>query len=440
MSQGPVVSGKDPRFEPTLYKHVGKTNSFTLEYYLANGGYQAAQKALTSMSPEQVVDEVKRSGLRGRGGAGFPTGLKWSFMPKNTGKQHYIVCNADESEPGSFKDRYLMEDDPHQLIEGMIIAGYAIAATKGYIYVRGEYRRAYDRLVAAIAEAKAKGYLGQGLFGTTLGFELYVHRGAGAYICGEETALMNSLEGLRANPRLKPPFPAQSGLYGQPTTINNVESLCSAVHIIARGADWFGGMGTEKSKGHKLFQVSGPFKRPGVYELPLGTTFRELLFDWAGGPTEPIQAIIPGGSSCPPLPFTDEVLDTPMDYESIQAKGSLLGTGGVIGIPASMSMVDAMWNVTRFYGHESCGKCTPCREGVSGWMVSLFEKMGTGKGQKGDVELLEDLLNQIEGRSFCALADAACWPVRGSLKHFREQYVDVVENGKPVERTAPRWR
>ncbi|MCL4454550.1 MAG: NADH-quinone oxidoreductase subunit NuoF [Deinococcus sp.] len=437
MSEGPIVSGKDPRFVRTLYAQVGKPSSWTLDAYLASGGYQAIKKAL-QMAPDAVIDEVKKSGLRGRGGAGFPTGLKWSFMPKNTGRQHYIVCNADESEPGSFKDRYLMEDDPHQLIEGMAIAGYAIAATKGYIYIRGEYRRAYDRLMAAIKEAYEKGYLGKNLFGSNFHFDLYVHRGAGAYICGEETALMNSLEGLRANPRLKPPFPAQAGLWGMPSTINNVESLCSAVHIIQRGADWFASMGTEKSKGHKLYQVSGPFKRTGVFELPMGTTFRELLYDWAGGPTEEIQAIIPGGSSCPPLPWNDETLDTSMDYESLAAKGSLLGTGGVIGIPASVSMVDAMRNITRFYGHESCGKCTPCREGVSGWMVDLFEKITTGQGEKGDVEVLENLLNQIEGRSFCALADAACWPVRGSLKHFRDQYVDLVEQKKAVNRTQ-RW-
>jgi NADH-quinone oxidoreductase subunit F len=430
-----IVSGKDPRFVPTLYAHAGKPGAWTLDYYLAHGGYKTIVKAI-QMGQDAVIEEVKKSGLRGRGGAGFPTGLKWSFMPKNTGKQHYIACNADESEPGSFKDRYLMEDDPHQLIEGMMIAGLAIQATKGYVYIRGEYKRAYDRLVAARDEARARGYLGTGLFGTGFAFDLEIHRGAGAYICGEETAMMNSLEGLRANPRMKPPFPAQAGLWGMPTTINNVESLCSAVHIIERGADWFASMGTEKSKGHKLFQVSGPFKRPGVFELPLGTTFRELLYDWAGGPTEPIQAIIPGGSSCPPLPWTDDTLDTPMDYESIVSKGSMLGTGGVIGIPTRMGMVDAMWNVTRFYGHESCGKCTPCREGVSGWMVSLFEKIGTGQGKKGDVELLEDMLNQIEGRSFCALADAACWPVRGSLKHFRDQFVEVVEGGKAIERVG----
>ncbi|MGQ9735202.1 MAG: NADH-quinone oxidoreductase subunit NuoF [Thermaceae bacterium] len=428
---GPIVSGHDPRFEKTLYSHVGQEESWTLDYYLRHGGYETARKVLKERSPEEVIEEVKRSGLRGRGGAGFPTGLKWSFMPKD-GRQHYLICNADESEPGSFKDRYILEDVPHLLIEGMIIAGYAIGATKGYIYVRGEYRRAYDRLIGAIKEAYARGYLGQNLFGSGFSFDLHVHRGAGAYICGEETALMNSLEGLRANPRLKPPFPAQSGLWGMPTTINNVETLAAVVPIMERGADWFAQMGTEKSKGMKLYQVSGPVKRPGVYELPMGTTFRELLYDWAGGPLEPIQALIPGGSSTPPLPFTDEILDTPMDYESLQAKGSLLGTGGVILIPERVSMVDVMWNVTRFYAHESCGKCTPCREGVGGFMVNLFAKIGTGQGEEKDVETLENLLDLIEGRSFCPLADAAVWPVRGSLRHFKDQYLALVQEKKPV--------
>ncbi|MGQ9510670.1 MAG: NADH-quinone oxidoreductase subunit NuoF [Thermaceae bacterium] len=435
---GPIVSGHDPRFEKTLYSHVGQEGSWTLDYYLRHGGYETARKVLKERSPEEVIEEVKRSGLRGRGGAGFPTGLKWSFMPKD-GRQHYLICNADESEPGSFKDRYILEDVPHLLIEGMIIAGYAIGATKGYIYVRGEYRRAYDRLIVAIKEAYARGYLGQNLFGSGFSFDLHVHRGAGAYICGEETALMNSLEGLRANPRLKPPFPAQSGLWGMPTTINNVETLAAVVPIMERGADWFAQMGTEKSKGMKLYQVSGPVKRPGVYELPMGTTFRELLYDWAGGPLEPIQALIPGGSSTPPLPFTDEILDTPMDYESLQAKGSLLGTGAVILIPERVSMVDAMWNVTRFYAHESCGKCTPCREGVGGFMVNLFAKIGTGQGEEKDVETLENLLDLIEGRSFCPLADAAVWPVRGSLRHFKDQYLALVQEKKPVLRPKL-WR
>jgi NADH-quinone oxidoreductase subunit F len=430
---GPIVSGLDPRFERTLYAHVGKEGSWTLDFYLAQGGYETAKKVLKERTPEEVIEEVKRSGLRGRGGAGFPTGLKWSFMPKD-GQQHYLICNADESEPGSFKDRYILEDVPHLLIEGMIIAGYAIRATVGYIYVRGEYRRAADRLEAAIAEARARGYLGQNLFGTGFSFDLHVHRGAGAYICGEETALMNSLEGLRANPRLKPPFPAQSGLWGKPTTINNVETLAAVVPILERGADWFAAMGTEQSKGMKLYQISGPVKRPGVYELPMGTTLRELIYEWAGGPLEPIQALIPGGSSTPPLPFSEEVLDTPMSYEHLQAQGSMLGTGGVILIPERVSMVDAMWNVTRFYAHESCGKCTPCREGVAGFMVNLFATIGKGEGEERDVETLEALLPLIEGRSFCPLADAAVWPVKGSLRHFKDQYLALAREKKPVPR------
>lgn len=430
---GPILSGLDPRFQRTLYAHVGKEGSWTLDYYLQHGGYETARRVLKEKTPEEVIEEVKRSGLRGRGGAGFPTGVKWSFMPKD-GKQHYLICNADESEPGSFKDRYIMEDVPHLLLEGMILAGYAIRATVGYIYVRGEYRRAADRLEAAIGEARARGYLGKNLFGTDFSFDVHVHRGAGAYICGEETALMNSLEGLRANPRLKPPFPAQSGLWGKPTTINNVETLAAVVPILERGADWFAQMGTEQSKGMKLYQVSGPVKRPGVYELPMGTTFRELLYEWAGGPLEPIQALIPGGSSTPPLPFTEEVLDTPMSYEHLQAKGSMLGTGGVILIPERVSMVDAMWNITRFYAHESCGKCTPCREGVAGFMVELFAKIGRGEGEEKDVETLEALLPLIEGRSFCPLADAAVWPVKGSLKHFKDQYLALAREKRPVPR------
>ncbi len=435
---GPILSGLDPRFQRTLYAHVGKEGSWTLDYYLGQGGYETARRVLKEKTPEEVIEEVKRSGLRGRGGAGFPTGVKWSFMPKD-GKQHYLICNADESEPGSFKDRYILEDVPHLLIEGMILAGYAIRATVGYIYVRGEYRRAADRLEAAIGEARARGYLGKNLFGTDFSFDLFVHRGAGAYICGEETALMNSLEGLRANPRLKPPFPAQAGLWGMPTTINNVETLAAVVPILERGAHWFAQMGTEQSKGMKLYQISGPVRRPGVYELPMGTTFRELIYEWAGGPLEPIQALIPGGSSTPPLPFTEEVLDTPMSYEHLQAKGSMLGTGGVILIPERVSMVDAMWNITRFYAHESCGKCTPCREGVAGFMVNLFAKIGQGEGEEKDVENLEALLPLIEGRSFCPLADAAVWPVKGSLKHFKDQYLALAREKRPVPRPAL-WR
>jgi NADH-quinone oxidoreductase subunit F len=427
----PITSGFDPRFRVRLYEHIGQEQSWTLRYAEEHGAYAGARRAL-SLTPEQVQDEVKRSGLRGRGGAGFPTGLKWSFMPKDTGKQHYLVCNGDESEPGSYKDRYLLEYDPHQLVEGMMIGCHAIRATVGYIYLRGEYILGAQRLEHAIREARSAGILGENAMGTGRKLELYVHRGAGAYICGEETALMNSLEGLRANPRLKPPFPAQAGVYGQPTTINNVETICSAALILRHGPEAYAALGTEKSKGPKLFQVSGPCRRPGVYELPLGTTYRELIYDWAGGPTEEIKGFNPGGSSAPILPFTDEILDMPMDYESVAAKGSMLGTGGVILLPKNCDIVNMMWNYVRFYSHESCGKCTPCREGISGWMVRLFEKLVRGRGEPRDVELLEDMCENIKGKAFCLLADSCLGPVMSSLKLFREEYEYIAANRKPL--------
>lgn len=434
----PIISAKDHRFAPTLYAHVGQEDSHTLQYYRKHGGYQGIKRAI-AMGNDAVIEEVKQSGLRGRGGAGFPTGLKWSFMPLNDGRQHYIICNADESEPGTFKDRYLMSEDPHQLIEGMLIGGFAMRASKGYIYIRGEYVHAAERLVEAIAEARAAGILGKNVFGSGFDFDLEVHRGAGAYICGEETALMNSLEGLRANPRLKPPFPAAAGLYGLPTTINNVETFCATTHILKYGWQWHANMGTEKSKGMKLFQISGPVHKGGVYELPLGTTFRELIYDWAGGPLEDIKAIIPGGVSCQMLPCTEEILDTPMDYESLAAAGSSLGTGGVTLIPKSDCIVDTTWNAVRFYAHESCGKCTPCREGISGWMVKMYEKLATGRGTVGDTQLILDMSENIGGRSFCALADACLGPVLSSIKHFREEY-DALEQGKRLYPARQRWR
>ncbi|GGJ20473.1 NADH-quinone oxidoreductase subunit NuoF [Deinococcus roseus] len=435
----PITSGIDPRFKPTLYARVGKKESYTIDSYKEDGGYTSLKRAF-QIGPDAIIDEMKKSGLRGRGGAGFPTGMKWSFMPLKDGRQHYIICNADESEPGSFKDRYLLTEDPHQLIEGMIIAGYAMRASVGYIYIRGEYVLAAERTWAAIKEARKAGLLGKNIQGSGFDFDLQVHRGAGAYICGEETALMNSLEGLRANPRLKPPFPAAAGLYGLPTTINNVESFCAATHIIKYGPEWFASMGTEKSKGTKLYQVSGPVKRPGVFELPMGTTFRELIYDWCGGPTEDIKAIIPGGSSTPMMPWTDEILDTPMDYESVAAKGSMLGTGGVILLPKSMCIVNATWNLVRFYAHESCGKCTPCREGISGWMVKMYEKLVRGRGKPGDVELILDMSDNISGKSFCALADACMGPVLSSIKLFRNEYDHLVVNGKPMYPAQSRWK
>lgn len=387
-----------------------------------------------------MIDEVKKSGLRGRGGAGFPTGLKWSFMPLNDGRQHYVVCNADESEPGSFKDRYLLSEDPHQLIEGMIIAAYAMRASVGYIYIRGEYVLAAERMNAAIREAEAAGLLGDNIQGSGFSMRLVVHRGAGAYICGEETALMNSLEGLRANPRLKPPFPAAAGVYGLPTTINNVETFCAAAQIVRYGWEWHANMGTEKSKGNKLFQLSGPVARPGVYELPLGTTFRELIYDWGGGPLEDIKAIIPGGSSCPMMPYTDAILDTPMDYESVAAQGSMLGTGGVTLVPKADCIVNATWNLVRFYAHESCGKCTPCREGISGWMTRMYEKLVRGGGEPRDVDLILDMSDNIAGKSFCALADACLGPVVSSVKLFREEYDALASTGKPMYPARRRWK
>ena len=435
----PITSRKDSRFEVTMYKHVGVENAWTLDYYLEHGGYEAAKKAL-KMEPKEVVNTVKSSGLRGRGGAGFPTGVKWSFMPPADERQRFLVCNADESEPGSFKDRYICEDDPHQLIEGLLIGCYAIEATIGVIYIRGEYYKGYDRLRQAIINAREAGYLGKNIFDSGFDFDIILHRGSGAYICGEETSLMNSFEGLRANPRLKPPFPAQAGVYGRPTSINNVTSLTSVVHIINNGAEWFSNMGTDDSKGTKLYQISGPVAKPGVYELPMGATFRELIYDLAGGPTEDIKALIPGGSSTPMLRFDDDTLDTPMDYGSITKRGSMLGTGGVILIPKEKCIVNATWNLVRFYAHESCGKCTPCREGISGWMTKMYQKLVKGLGEEGDLELIENMSVNIKGKSFCPLADACLGPVQSSVELFREEYVHLIENGEPMYGRDNWWR
>ncbi|MEX2540279.1 MAG: NADH-quinone oxidoreductase subunit NuoF [Trueperaceae bacterium] len=436
----PIVSRSDPRFEVVLYRHVGTPDAWTLDYYLGHGGYASARKALEGMTPDEVVNEMKASGLRGRGGAGFPTGVKWSFMPKPDERQRFIVCNADESEPGSCKDRYIMEDDPHQLIEGMILGGYAIGSTKGVLYVRGEYWLAYERLLQAMADARAAGYLGENIFGSGFDFDLILHRGAGAYICGEETALMNSFEGLRATPRLKPPFPAQAGVYGLPTTINNVTTLASAVHIIARGAAWFSTMGTEDSKGFHHVQLSGPIARPGVYEVPMGITYREIIFDVGGGPAMPAKAFIPGGTSCPLFPFTDEFLDTPMEYASVARKGSMLGTGGLILIPEEKCMVDAMYNVVRFYAHESCGKCTPCREGVATWLPQMYRKLLEGLGAPSDLTLMEDMARNLRGTAFCPLADACAIPVQASFKYFRHEYEYLVEHGRPKYPKSDWWQ
>ncbi|MEX2502704.1 MAG: NADH-quinone oxidoreductase subunit NuoF [Trueperaceae bacterium] len=434
-----ITSRRDPRFQVTLFRHVGVPGAHHLAYYLEHGGYRAARTAL-GQDPKQVVTTVQASGLRGRGGAGFPTGLKWSFMPPDDGRDRFIVCNADESEPGSCKDRYLMEDDPHQLLEGMMIAGHAIGATRGVLYVRGEYWLAHERLHDAIREAREAGYLGRDVMGSGVDFDVILHRGAGAYICGEETALMNSFEGLRANPRLKPPFPAQAGVYGRPSTINNVTTLAAVVHIVNEGPEWFASMGTDDSKGIHHVQLSGGVKTPGVFEVPMGIRYRELIFDLGGGPDGDAKAFVPGGTSCPLFPFDDAHLDLPMEYASVAKAGSMLGTGALIVIPEDQCIVDAMYNVTRFYAHESCGKCTPCREGVAHWLPLLFRKLLSGQGTPDDVDLIEELVGKIRGTAFCPLADACVWPVQTSLKHFRHEYEHLAQHGAPLHPRKDRWQ
>jgi len=406
---------------PLLFKDIDTPGLATLATYRKGGGYETLAATLNKTSADQVIEVVKASGLRGRGGAGFPTGLKWSFVPKASPKPRYIVCNADESEPGTFKDRELMEKNPHLLLEGMILAGYAIGSQLGYIYLRGEFEYIQTIIDKAIAEARAAGMLGDNVAGTGYRFDLHTHLGAGAYICGEETALLSSLEGYRGQPRLKPPFPAVEGLYACPTVVNNTETLMCVPHIIKNGAAWHRQWGTEKSAGTKVFSVSGPVKRPGNYEVPLGYSMKQLIEQDCGGMREglKLKAVIPGGSSVPLLPAAD--LDTALDYESMNAKGTFLGSGGVIVIDDQTCIVDALWNVTRFYEHESCGKCTPCREGTY-WMSEVFERLENGKGKDTDIELLASVADNILGKSFCALGDAAAMPVQGALKHFRDEF------------------
>ncbi len=414
---------------PLLFKDIDAPGLTGLEVYRTQGGYSALAETLGKKTPDECIEIVKASGLRGRGGAGFPAGLKWSFVPKHSPKPKYIVCNADESEPGTFKDRELMEKNPHLLVEGMILAGYAIGSHQGYIYLRGEFANLQKVVDQAIAEARKAGMLGRNICGSGFDYELYTHLGAGAYICGEETALLSSLEGYRGQPRLKPPFPAVEGLYACPTVVNNVETLMNVPHILKHGAAWYRQWGNEKSAGTKVFSVSGPVKRPGNYEVPLGTSMRVLIEDLCGGMRDgmKLKAIIPGGSSVPMMPASD--LDTPLDYESMNAKGTFLGSGAVIVIDEETCIVDAMYNVTRFYAHESCGKCTPCREGTA-WLVQVFERMLAGKGTMEDIDLLGDLADNILGKSFCALGDAAAMPIQGALKHFRHEFEYLVQNGR----------
>jgi NADH-quinone oxidoreductase subunit F len=385
-------------------------------------GYQALEKVVGGkMAPADVIELVKASGLRGRGGAGFSTGLKWSFVPKDSPKPRYLVVNADESEPGTFKDRELMTKNPHSMIEGIVIASYAIKAKVAYVYLRGEFAWMLPILENAIAEAKKSGYLGANICGTDYALECHLHLGAGAYICGEETALLNSLEGKRGNPRLKPPFPAVEGLYACPTVVNNVETICAVPPIVLNGAAWYKQWGTEKSSGTKLFSVSGPVNKPGNYEVPLGLPIRALLDDYAGGmkPGFTLKAIIPGGSSVPVL--TPDQIDTPLDYESVAAAGSLLGSGGAVFIDDGTCMVDLALNITKFYRHESCGKCTPCREGTH-WMENILTQMEHGEATMDQIDHLYHMCDMILGKSFCALGDAAAMPVMSFIEKFRDEF------------------
>jgi NADH-quinone oxidoreductase subunit F len=417
--------------EGFLLRNVGVPDSHRLEVYLSRGGYKALAHVLSDLQPAEVTDLVKRSGLRGRGGAGFPAGLKWSFVPKDS-YPRYLVCNADEGEPGTCKDRVLMEQDPHLVVEGVAIACYAIEAHVGFVYVRGEFELSAGRLEEAIAEARAKSYLGRNILGSGYDLDIVVHRGAGAYICGEETALLTSLEGERGNPRLKPPFPATEGLYRKPTVINNVETLANLPLIVERGPEWYTSMGTEKSPGVKLFALSGHVKRPGIYELPLGTPLRTLIEECGGGTLDgrPIKAVIPGGSSSPMLP-ADKV-DTPLDYESIAGAGSMLGSGAVIVIGQGTCMVSVARRLVEFYAHEDCGQCIPGREGIA-WMARILERIEAGHGREEDVDLLLDICNGLGGRSLCPLGDAAVGPVRSSIQHFRDDYLAHIHTGRCVE-------
>lgn len=413
-------------FEPILLKRASLPRSDAIDVYLANGGYEALRAAL-ERAPDELVDMVKRSGLRGRGGAGFPAGLKWGFMPKDA-PQRVLCVNTDEGEPGTFKDRELIEKDPHQVIEGVIITAYAVGASRAFVYIRGEFFLGVKRWTKAIADAYARGFLGQNILGSGFDLDMTVHRGAGAYICGEETAMLESLEGRRGEPRMKPPYPAQSGYWGLPTLVHNVETLANVPHIVLNGPEWFASIGTEKSTGPKIFCVSGHVYRRGTYELPLGTPLREIIYEHAGGVpgNRRIKAVIPGGASTPLL--TADQLDTPMDFESLAAVGSALGTGAVVVIDDTACMVDVARRTARFFAHESCGKCTPCRVG-SRRIAEILEAIEAGRGREGDIERLHDLCDGIAGNTFCPMGDALIAPIRSSLAHFEEEYRDHIRTG-----------
>jgi NADH-quinone oxidoreductase subunit F len=438
-----VISGaiheRHPAEVPVISRRFGIPNSNKIEVYLKHDGYQALEKALKQMTPDSIIDEVKKSNLRGRGGAGFPAGMKWSFVPKETGgKPKYIIANGDESEPGTSKDRPLMEMDPHQLIEGMVIAGRAVGAQRGYIYIRGEYRYIIDIVDAAIVEAYAKGYLGKNIIGSGFDFDLVAHTGAGAYECGEESALMESLEGKRGYPRIRPPFPAVVGLYGCPTVINNVETLSSVPAVILRGGEWYAGLGTPKNGGTRLYAVSGHVNRPGIYELPMGFNMKRMIMEVAGGVPggKKIKAVVPGGSSCPLL--TGDEIDIAMDFDSVAKAGSMLGSGGTVVLDEDTCMVDFARRIMHFYAHESCGWCIPCREGTA-WLRQLLDRFHDGGGRAEDIPLIDELSKNMLGRTFCPLGDAAAMPTISIVKKWRNEFEDHLHGKcayKPAEMIA----
>ena len=406
-----------------IFTNLYGFQDWTLEGALARGDWDDT-KALMARGQDRIIEDIKASGLRGRGGAGFPTGMKWSFMPKEPkpGKPNFLVINADESEPGSCKDREIIRHDPHKLLEGALIAGFAMRARAAYIYIRGEYIREAERLFAAVAQAYDKGLLGKNAAGSGYDFDVFVHRGAGAYICGEETGMLESLEGKKGQPRLKPPFPANAGLYGCPTTVNNVESIAVAPTILRRGSAWFAGIGRPKNEGTKLFQISGHVNRPCVVEDAMGVSFRELIEAHAGGIRggwDNLLAVIPGGSSVPLVPAA-QIMDAPMDFDGLKELGSGLGTAAVIVMDKSTDVVRAISRISYFYKHESCGQCTPCREGT-GWMWRVMERLRTGEADYHEIDLLQEVTKQVEGHTICALGDAAAWPIQGLLRHFRPE-------------------
>ena len=412
------------------FKNQHLDKPWTLETYQSSGGYDVWKKILKEQTPaEDIISELKTSALRGRGGAGFPTGLKWSFMPRNTPGQKYIVCNSDEGEPGTCKDRDILRFNPHALIEGMAIAGYTIGATAGYNYIRGEFWEPYERFEAAIADAYAAGLLGKNILGSGMDFDLYTHLGGGAYICGEETALLESLEGKKGQPRFKPPFPASFGLYGRPTTINNTETLASVPEILKNGGQWFLDIGIPNNGGPKLFSVSGHVNNPGNFEIPMGTPFSELL-EMAGGVRNgnKLKAVIPGGSSTPLL-TGEEMMAVTMDYDSIAKAGSMLGAGSVIVMDETTCMVKALARIAYFYYEESCGQCTPCREGT-GWLSRVIHRIEHGQGKQEDLDLLLDVSNKIMGRTICALGDAAAMPVISFVEKFRDEFQYHIDHKK----------